>query len=86
VIHGFLESEHVFHADTGLSLEFSVFPSFLSARVIGTNVHLRHPKESKVYLSSQKVSVPISPDTIFHFEYAVSNSRGHVHKNRTASN
>jgi hypothetical protein len=47
-IHGFLESEHVFHVDTGLSLEFSAFPSFIYARVLGTNVHLRHPKESKV--------------------------------------
>jgi hypothetical protein len=46
-VHGFLESQHVFHVDTGLPLEFSAFPSLLYARVIGTNLHLRHPKESK---------------------------------------
>jgi hypothetical protein len=46
-VHGFLESEHVFHVDTGLSLDFSAFPSFLYARVIGTNIHLRHRIESK---------------------------------------
>jgi hypothetical protein len=46
-VHGFLESEHVFHVDTGLSLDFSAFPSFLYVRVIGTNIHLQHPIESK---------------------------------------
>jgi hypothetical protein len=48
IIHGFLETEHVFHVDTGVSLDFSAFPSFIYARTIGVNVHLRHPKESKL--------------------------------------
>jgi hypothetical protein len=46
-VHGFLESQHVFHVDTGISLEFSAFPSMIYARVLGANVHLRHAKESK---------------------------------------
>lgn len=48
VIKGFLESEYVFHVDTGLSLDFSVFPAMIYARVMGANVHLKHIKQSKM--------------------------------------
>jgi hypothetical protein len=46
-IHGFLESEHVFHVDTGVGLDFSAFPAQIYARLIGYNIHFEHAKESK---------------------------------------
>jgi hypothetical protein len=46
-VHGFLETKHVFHVDTGISLEFSAFPTLMFVRVIGQNFHFIHPIESK---------------------------------------
>jgi hypothetical protein len=46
-VHGFLESKHVFHVDAGISLDFSAVPAQMFVRVIGENLHLQHPVESK---------------------------------------
>lgn len=45
-IGGFIESNHVFHIDTALSLDFASLPISLFATIIGHNIHIFHEKES----------------------------------------
>ncbi|OHS95006.1 hypothetical protein TRFO_10699 [Tritrichomonas foetus] len=47
-INGFLETAYVFHVDTTLALDFASIPVYLFVRVIGVNLHLVHPKQSKM--------------------------------------
>ena len=45
-VGGFIESNHVFHIDTALSLDFASLPTSLFATIIGQNIHIVHEKES----------------------------------------
>lgn len=47
-IKGFLETSHVFHVDTALSLDFASIPTYMFTRIIGQNIHIVHEKESKI--------------------------------------
>ena len=48
LIHGFIESDHVFHIDTALSMDFTaIVRPYMSINVIGINLHLAHPKYSR---------------------------------------